>query len=217
MNYNKLSNMAGRSMIEMLGVLAIIGVLSVGGIAAFSQMLSRYKITQTYEQINAIAAKLSAVGSEAASYDGLDNKAAIKFGAIPKEAIVDAEEGTLENLFKGEIQIIPGQFNSNVASMSYIIVYSNLPKDACMHLATQDWGRKGSSFLNMIIMNTTKTSKIKDFQGWIKLFSTGGSNSATNTAISLWLAKDMPMTPVAATKNCSQCEKKNCTLAFTFN
>ena len=33
MNYNKLSNMTGRSMIEMLGVLAIIAVLSVGGIA----------------------------------------------------------------------------------------------------------------------------------------------------------------------------------------
>ena len=52
----------GRSMIEMLGVLAIIGVLSVGGIAGFSKMLARQKIMQTQEQIDAIAAKLSAAG-----------------------------------------------------------------------------------------------------------------------------------------------------------
>ena len=37
----------GRSMIEMLGVLAIIGVLSVGGIAGYSKAMEQFKINKT--------------------------------------------------------------------------------------------------------------------------------------------------------------------------
>lgn len=40
-------NQKGRSMIEMLGVLAIIGVLSIGGIAGYSKAMSQHKINQT--------------------------------------------------------------------------------------------------------------------------------------------------------------------------
>ena len=42
----------GRSMIEMLGVLAIIGVLSVGGIAGYSKAMEKFKINKTIEQYN---------------------------------------------------------------------------------------------------------------------------------------------------------------------
>ena len=36
----------GRSMIEMLGVLAIIGVLTVGGIAGYSKAMEKYKMNK---------------------------------------------------------------------------------------------------------------------------------------------------------------------------
>ena len=39
-------NIAGRSMIEMLGVLAIIGVLSVGGIAGYSKAMEKWKLNK---------------------------------------------------------------------------------------------------------------------------------------------------------------------------
>ena len=41
---------SGRSMIEMLGVLAIIGVLSVGGIAGYSKAMEMYKINKIIEE-----------------------------------------------------------------------------------------------------------------------------------------------------------------------
>ena len=44
----------GRSMIEMLGVLAIIGVLSVGGLAAYSKAMRKITINETEEYINRI-------------------------------------------------------------------------------------------------------------------------------------------------------------------
>ncbi len=40
----------GRSMIEMLGVLAIIGVLSVGGIAGYSKAMEQYKLNKLKDQ-----------------------------------------------------------------------------------------------------------------------------------------------------------------------
>ena len=48
----------GRSMIEMLGVLAIIGVLSVGGIAGYSKAMEKFKINKTVEQYSYLVAGL---------------------------------------------------------------------------------------------------------------------------------------------------------------
>ena len=49
MTGGRVANSFGRSMIEMLGVLAIIGVLSVGGIAGYSKAMMKYKINKTVE------------------------------------------------------------------------------------------------------------------------------------------------------------------------
>ena len=43
---------SGRSMVEMLGVLAIIGVLSVGAIAGYSKAMMKYKLNKHAESIN---------------------------------------------------------------------------------------------------------------------------------------------------------------------
>ena len=44
------ANYFGRSMIEMLGVLAIIGVLSVGGIAGYSKAMEKFKVNKAIEE-----------------------------------------------------------------------------------------------------------------------------------------------------------------------
>ena len=42
----------GRSMVEMLGVLAIIGVLSIGAISGYSKAMTKYKLNKQTEQIS---------------------------------------------------------------------------------------------------------------------------------------------------------------------
>ena len=49
----------GRSMVEMLGVLAIIGVLSVGGIAGYSKAMFKYKMNQTLDMISHIVTRIT--------------------------------------------------------------------------------------------------------------------------------------------------------------
>ncbi len=56
---------SGRSMVEMLGVLAIIGVLSIGGIAGYTIAMNRYRANEILD----MAAKVSVLGM-AASADG---------------------------------------------------------------------------------------------------------------------------------------------------
>ena len=62
----------GRSMIEMLGVLAIIGVLSVGGIAGYSKAMQKYRINKAIEQITLIAGNVRSFFAPQRSYVGVD-------------------------------------------------------------------------------------------------------------------------------------------------
>ena len=62
---------SGRSMIEMLGVLAIIGVLSVGGIAGYSKAMMKYRINKTIEQITLIAGNVRAFWGPQKNYIGV--------------------------------------------------------------------------------------------------------------------------------------------------
>ena len=47
-----MKSQSGRSMVEMLGVLAIIGVLSVGAIAGYSKAMMKYKLNQHAQAVN---------------------------------------------------------------------------------------------------------------------------------------------------------------------
>ena len=44
----------GRSMLEMLGVLAIVGVLSVGGIAGYSKAMEQFKVNKIIQDYNSL-------------------------------------------------------------------------------------------------------------------------------------------------------------------
>jgi len=66
------SNENGRSMIEMLGVLAIIGVLSVGGIAGYSKAMTKYRVDKTIEQITLIAGNVRTFFAPQMNYLGVD-------------------------------------------------------------------------------------------------------------------------------------------------
>lgn len=202
------ANPLGRSMIEMLGVLAIIGVLSVGGIAGFSKMLAHQKIMQTQEQINAIAAKLSSVGAEASSFSGLNNKTAIKFGAIPSEAIVDVKAGTLQNPYKGEIKILP-----TIDEASYLIIYTKLPKDACIALATMEWGGNNSSFVRIGAFSTEAYLG----QGLLGAAMNSDNEGAIEKNLSVVFPADKtPISPSDAVNGCS-CPQNICVMAWRFN
>ncbi len=85
----------GRSMVEMLGVLAIIGVLSVGAIAGYSKAMMKYKLNKQAEQLNTV---FNAVDRNLHSFNNLQVESGgymnitsyfIKMGEIPTEMVKD--------------------------------------------------------------------------------------------------------------------------------
>lgn len=149
----KYVNENGRSMVEMLGVLAIIGVLSVGGIAGYSKAMNKFKINKTTDQISMLVANIRTIYSTQGNYEGLDNARAVKFGVVPNDMIGAAEgEGTeatqdLKNAFGGSVVIAADAARDGTDDEAFTIEYNGLSSEACVTLATGDWGSGQSSGL----------------------------------------------------------------------
>ena len=132
----------GRSMIEMLGVLAIVGVLSVGGIAGYSKAMEKFKINKTIDQITHIATNIRTLYSQQTTYNGLTTLKAIQMGVIPSD-MDSSNLHFVKNSFNGDTWVA-GSFWED---FHFSIIYEGLPKNACITLATMDWGASHSSGL----------------------------------------------------------------------
>ena len=83
---------AGRSMVEMLGVLAIIGVLSVGAIAGYSKAMFKYKLNKQTTQIGYILDYLIANQDALKGADFHLKNILNKLGIVPDDMIKDNTE-----------------------------------------------------------------------------------------------------------------------------
>ena len=78
----------GRSMVEMLGVLAIIGVLSVGAIAGYSKAMFKYKLNKQTEQYNQLINAITSLKAESKLEQNTNLLSIlIKLNLVPKEMI----------------------------------------------------------------------------------------------------------------------------------
>lgn len=59
---------SGRSMVEMLGVLAIIGVLSIGGISGYSKAMAKFRVNKTLDQISMLVMNIRSLYSANINY-----------------------------------------------------------------------------------------------------------------------------------------------------
>lgn len=147
MKYNE----NGRSMVEMLGVLAIIGVLSVGGIAGYSKAMNKYKINKTTDQVSMLVANIRTLFSSQGNYKDLTNAQAIKFGVVPNDMYApksgSAEITEIKNAFNGQVYIAASGGRAAGDNEAFVIVYSGLTSEACITIATGDWGSGQASGL----------------------------------------------------------------------
>ena len=145
-DHNNIIEQSGRSMIEMLGVLAIIGVLSVGGIAGYSKAMTKFKINKTADQVSQIVTNIRTLYAQQTSYSGLNNATAISMGVIPDELGTNATTGLLTNTFGGQV-FVDGYGRYHHGVIGFHLSYQGLSKEACVTLASSDWGSNFSSGL----------------------------------------------------------------------
>ena len=123
----------GRSMIEMLGVLAIVGVLSVGGIAGYSKAMQKYRTNKTIEQVTQIINGVRTLYSQQKNYEGLED---IGINALKKAKILSDDR----NPFGGHYWLWPWRRKTAGDNKAVELRLYEIPDDACVELATQDWG-----------------------------------------------------------------------------
>ncbi len=139
-------NEQGRSMIEMLGVLAIVGVLSVGGIAGYSKAMNKFKTNKIGDQIQMISTNIRTLFSSQRTYTGLTNGMALRAGLIPGE-MYEADSGNtyssdyaITNAFGGGVAINVAAQSTTNDDMAFTIAVDQIPQSACVSIATTDWG-----------------------------------------------------------------------------
>ena len=84
----------GRSMVEMLGVLAIVGVLSVGAIAGYSKAMTKYRLDKTVSEYNLLLTTAIEKLASDSSVFATDGSGALWYTAI------FAKAGWLPDSFK---------------------------------------------------------------------------------------------------------------------
>lgn len=193
-------NEQGRSMIEMLGVLAIVGVLSVGGIAGYSKAMNKFKTNKAIEQINMISTNIRTLYSSQKNYNGLNNATAVKTGVLPNEMYEDRSSTTITNAFGGGVEITVGGNRADTDEGAFIIAMDKVPEASCVSIVTTEWGSDAGG--GLVAMTAG--------EGEISNLSTTLEASELTAGDSLWVVGDanhgLPVSVIDASNACAGSE-----------
>ena len=207
-------NEQGRSMVEMLGVLAIIGVLSVGGIAGYSKAMNKYKINKTTDQVSMLVANIRTLFSTQGTYTGLGNGQAVKFGIVPNDMYnaksltgnyASNAQFSLKNAFGGEVYIKPSELSADGDDGAFTIEYTNLSTEACVTIVTGDWGSGQGSGLVGITAGAGSDSYDNSPFNDLDTFHVGNASANIGSPDAHGGNSGTP-TPVAVAKAISWCD-----------
>ena len=214
---------SGRSMIEMLGVLAIIGVLSVGGIAGYSKAMEKWKINKTIEQVEEITQNILTLYANQKTLDlGLEEGEYIPkvdnlktLGIIPANLKQAEEDYKFINPLGGTSFI----FTDNYIFFEIIVQY--ISKEACVALSTHNWNFSSPYFLGIVAVNKAGNSPSSDY--CIDYIDSqdgrGGGDGyllACKCARTITPEFGLPVPPEVAAKACS-CKSNVCEFNITYS
>lgn len=146
----------GRSMIEMLGVLAIVGVLSVGGIKGYSKAMTKLKADKVISQMNETVLNIRTLFINEKDYSGISARLLINVNAVPAtmyDPSNTASSITLKNALGGEILIFTSQ-DLTGSSKAFEVYATGLDRDTCTAMAVLDWGISTQGALEAMYVGT---------------------------------------------------------------
>ncbi len=210
----KNNNQSGRSMIEMLGVLAIIAVLTVGGIAGYSKAMEKFKLNKWKEDFAMLTVNLKTDFINSRSYSSIT-------------------ERNLVNFFK-EINVVPqGMFSSDNKDILGNSINIYVRDDAVInaHLGISD---THITLQTLTLPNKSSVEQCKELfsmvleytDAWFVTLNedvsgkTGGNYSVCGKSVPAAFAKHERCVAYNLTdvvKNCNICAKQNCDIKFTMS
>lgn len=160
----------GRSMIEMLGVLAIIGILTVGGFNLVMKAQTHQKINEVTDNLTTLARKVRVVARDYTGAAGNLNSYVNTGRAFPDSLEYSSSGFTDRNDVTYNIQYI-----SEGGAILFVIGVSGLTTEMCMNMVNANYGNKATSgFVGMSIGDANITAAATAIQ----------TGTANNVAIS---------------------------------
>ena len=188
------TNPIGRSMIEMLGVLAIIGVLSVGGIAGYSKAMMQFKINKTKQQIAEVVFNIRSMYAQQNPKD----YSSLYVDSLPED---------FGKAFGG-YAVFNSVPNGILEPDRFSISLFGLPMEACVALATTNWGTdETTGFVGMSILSASAG------YGYIYV-GCKGEGEGSYTAFYYACSGSLPLSPSVASKYCARSSAKSIYLSF---
>ncbi|MCP4393805.1 MAG: hypothetical protein GY804_06010 [Alphaproteobacteria bacterium] len=96
MEINCFKAQSGRSMVEMLGVLAIVGVLSVGALAGYSSAMITYKANESIQEIRELIINIKSLYEDQSNYAGITSNVLIDAGFLDDSSNILGEYFSLD-------------------------------------------------------------------------------------------------------------------------
>ena len=196
----------GRSMIEMLGVLAIVGVLSVGGIAGYSKAMEQFKINKMMSGISHIITNIRTLYASQSLYNGWTEDY-IKAGVVPEE--FETNTYYVFNVWGGDSWIFPSNEGKSI-----VFSTRSLPKEACIKIATQDWGSSSTSGFSGIIIGKGYYSYSNELM--TDNCGTGTARSGNGGDIYYACPPNTPISVATAAQYCNCQDDNECMVALQF-
>ena len=139
------ANEFGRSVVKILGILILIGILCVAGIAKYNEVRYENNLNVSKEQMATIADNIRKAYSSRRNYDNLNNETAIALGVIPEDMITD--DHRIVDALGAEIAISAtnslsgGHCDATEFSPcdSFAIKITGMPKKQTIDFATSSW------------------------------------------------------------------------------
>ena len=205
------TNQKGRSMIEMLGVLAIVGVLSVGGIAGYSKAMGKYKTNQLILEITQTIIGIRTLYTSQSSYEGISAGRLLNAGAIPAAMRGAASTSSVNHIFGGRVMV----FDSPTATReqgAFEIYFTGIPENTCKELAAINWSQETTSgFMSMFIGSGDITDKQME-----DVLTIADSNPSQGIYTAGTHNQGIPLS-VSEVATACDCPDTACTIGFKYN
>ena len=197
---------SGRSMVEMLGVLAIIGVLSVGAIAGYSKAMMKYKLNKQAEQISSILdyvnIHLDEFKRSKTNISANMIPILTKLDVIPKEMIRENTSSKIYDIFGTAIDLRNYTVDNVKYYFEFRLFINKGQKESCMNLFNIAKAQRGQ------LLRTKFTTRKGD--------ASNDANSAWGDSYCYTEAKCLKDLTIAEMENfCNICEDKDtCTFYY---
>ncbi len=188
------SSQDGRTMIEILGVLALTAVLSISFIFAYSLAMEKIKINNTIKDITLTSQKIRNLYNTQKSFDNLD-KEVFSLNLI-SGSYVSEKDQKLYHRLNGEVIIKPIASNTG-----FVMIYNGLTEKACITLASNNWGGKAVG-LQFLVVSPTGVVPPRGFP--------------SNLDAGEYAAEDLPLSPAEASLFCHCHNYYKCGIAWFY-